>query len=304
MSRQDVVFRQAWEKCRAELAKLSPPCPLPPEQELAERLGVSRFTVRKIAAQLAAAGLVETTGRSKRLLALPAAADETEAAEPQSVRADRFLLETLTGGRLRPGEVFTEAGLARAGGLTVPVLREALWRFSATGLIRKQTNRGWELTPLDSALIDELYELREMLELRIVNRLLAGGLSAPDRRQLSAFARRHRRLAAGPFTLNEYIALDEKFHQFFYDRIGNRFMRQFHLNARLLINLSMRNRGRTPYDIRIGHAQHERLTAALLAEDAAGARAALREHLVYSREILRQYSGLAAPVSPAQIKEP
>jgi DNA-binding GntR family transcriptional regulator len=66
---------------------------------------------------------------------------------------------------LKPGEVFFETGMSRKLGASRTPVREALNILEQEGLIKKLPNRGYSVVNITASEIEELYELREALEI-------------------------------------------------------------------------------------------------------------------------------------------
>lgn len=80
------------------------------------------------------------------------------------VRAAAALRSAILDGELRPGQrVNQEAWAARAGVSLIPV-REALGALAGEGLVTYRPRRGYAVTELDLADLEETYRLRRLLE--------------------------------------------------------------------------------------------------------------------------------------------
>jgi DNA-binding GntR family transcriptional regulator len=66
--------------------------------------------------------------------------------------------------KLLPGDRFTEAEVAERTGTSRTPVRQALYRLEREGFLEVKFRNGWEVRPLDFTQIDELYELRILLE--------------------------------------------------------------------------------------------------------------------------------------------
>jgi DNA-binding GntR family transcriptional regulator len=66
--------------------------------------------------------------------------------------------------RLLPGDRFTEAEVAERTGASRTPVRQALYRLEREGFLDVKFRNGWEVRHLDFNQIDELYELRILLE--------------------------------------------------------------------------------------------------------------------------------------------
>ena len=66
----------------------------------------------------------------------------------------------------RPGTLINELELARQFGVATTGIREFLNRFQRFGLIEKRPNAGWVFKGFTTSFALELFEIREMFELR------------------------------------------------------------------------------------------------------------------------------------------
>ena len=143
----DTVFKRAFNDAVELISKLGDGEPLPSESALSSTLGVSRTTVRKVIATLAARGVVTGTGRQrtvrptrKRMQRFPEA--ETVSA---SAQLERSFMEWMLRENTPPGTLINELELARRFGVATTGIREFLNRFQRFGLIEKRPNGGWVL---------------------------------------------------------------------------------------------------------------------------------------------------------------
>ena len=198
MSKSNAVFKGAYNTC---LGQLKVGEKLPSEAGLATQLGISRTTVRTVLGTLSDAGIVAWDGSSKLVLRQPTAADYFPDSETDPLQAmiERSFMRRVLSKGASPGDQINEADFAREIGVSTSAVREFLLRFSRFGLIEKQPNRRWVLKGFTDAFALELFEVREMFEVRSAQafvRLPSGsrGLdrSRPDRDGTSGSARRHR----------------------------------------------------------------------------------------------------------------
>ncbi|MEQ4567915.1 GntR family transcriptional regulator [Paenarthrobacter sp. CAP02] len=113
-----------------------------------------------------------------------------------SDRAYTALREDIIEWRLRPGTVLAEVEQSERLGVSRTPVREALGRLTAEGLTTAAGGRGVVVTDISLENIDELFELRETLEVR------AAGLAA-ERGEPGIFAELHAQLLLAPGLLNE-----------------------------------------------------------------------------------------------------
>ncbi|ASN19735.1 GntR family transcriptional regulator [Arthrobacter sp. YN] len=113
-----------------------------------------------------------------------------------SDRAYNTLREDIIEWRLRPGTVLAEVEQSERLGVSRTPVREALSRLTAEGLTTAAGGRGVVVTNISLDSIDELFELRETLEVR------AAALAA-QRGEPGVFAELHAQLLLAPELLRE-----------------------------------------------------------------------------------------------------
>ncbi|HMC14082.1 MAG TPA: GntR family transcriptional regulator, partial [Albitalea sp.] len=74
---------------------------------------------------------------------------------------------------LLPGEGFTESDIAERLGMSRTPVREALFRLELEGYVQVAFRSGWSVSPFDFRKLEELYDLRIVLECTAVDRLCA-----------------------------------------------------------------------------------------------------------------------------------
>ena len=75
--------------------------------------------------------------------------------------------------RLVPGDRFSEVEIGRRLGVSRTPVREALFRLRNEGLLDVESKSGWFVRPIDFDKLEQLYDLRVVLELASVARLCA-----------------------------------------------------------------------------------------------------------------------------------
>src|SRR5712691_6146739 len=81
-----------------------------------------------------------------------------------SVAAAELIREAILDGRLQPGERLKEERLARELGISRTPVREALLILQGEGLVEASPNRGATVRTHDADDLDDLYQLRALLE--------------------------------------------------------------------------------------------------------------------------------------------
>ena len=83
-----------------------------------------------------------------------------------SAQVEKRFMEWMLRDNARPGTAINELELARQFGVATTGIREFLNRFQRFGLIEKRPNAGWVFKGFTPGFALELFEIREMFELR------------------------------------------------------------------------------------------------------------------------------------------
>lgn len=183
---------------------------------------------------------------------------------------------------LQPGDVLSEARLAKAYGISRTPVREAIKQLSEVGLVRLIPGRGGFVTELTAHDVREIYELREELD-GMATRMAATTLSDAELDQLEAEAAEAQRLRT---TGDERAAFDLAVatHGRITQAVQNgrllRMLGQLEDESRRLSHLTFRSPGR----LEAALGEHEEIIARLRRRDAAQAEAAMRAHLRADRD--------------------
>ena len=212
--------------------------------------------------------------------------------------------QRIRGGQIRPGDKLpTEAEIMREFGVSRTVVREALSRLQASGLVETHHGVGtYALEPsggdfrVDPADIATVRDVLVLLELRICLESEAASLAAL-RRSDAQLQEMRRALDAFKGALDgggDTVTPDFQFHLLIAQATDNRYFADLmsHLGAAIIprtrINSAkFAHEDRAAYLARV-NLEHEDIYNAVLRQDAEGARAAMRTHLSNSRERLRR----------------
>ncbi|MFS2205831.1 FadR/GntR family transcriptional regulator [Variovorax sp. Varisp36] len=204
---------------------------------------------------------------------------------------------------LRPGDKLpTESAIMQAYGVSRTVVREALSKLQAGGLVETLHGVGtFVLQPraggvfrLDPGEIAASVDVLAVLELRISLETESAGLAASRRTDEQLVAMRQ---ALDDFERNVVVAGDTvgpdfRFHLQIAESTGNPYFADImrHLGTTLIprtrISAIRTHEGGAPYLNRVNR-EHEEIYAAIARRDPESARAAMRIHLTNSRERLR-----------------
>jgi DNA-binding GntR family transcriptional regulator len=292
----DNVFKQAYNATIEILDELQMGEPLPSENRLGERLGVSRTTVRKVLAELGTGGYVTGDGRNRIAGAkVPAGAryPQTETV-PTSAQVEKHFMEWILRGDTKPGAQINELELARTFGVGTTGIREFLNQFRRFGLIEKRPNAGWLFKGFTPDFAIELFEIRELFELRSAQAFAALDVSAPVWDELVELRQLHEDLLGDiDARFHDFSDLDSRFHRLVNSAAPNRFIDDFYDIITLIFHYHYQwnkrdERQRNEVAIR----EHLDYMDALLTRDRRKVESALRRHMASARTtMMTAFSG-------------
>jgi DNA-binding GntR family transcriptional regulator len=288
--KSDTVYKQAFNDMLDVLGEVRVGGLLPSENDLGARLGVSRTTVRKVIVQLAARQLISPDGRQRRLRAEIPPGTHFPAIETVSASAqvEKRFMEWMLRGDAQPGSQINELELARQFGVGTTGIREFLNRFRRFGLIDKRPNAGWRFKGFTEGFATELFEIREMFELRAAVAFATLPQHHPAWRELESFAAEHHRLLEDIETrFHDFSDLDNRFHRFIIGISPNRFIEDFYEVITFIFHYHYQwnkrdERQRNELAIR----EHLAYLSALERRDRAAIEAACRAHLASALKTL------------------
>ncbi len=140
-------------------------------------------------------------------LALPALGTRRNLREEitQNLRA------AVISGELRPGVVYSAPSMAAQFGVSATPVREAMLDLANEGLVDIVRNKGFRVTELSEKDLDELSELRALIEVPTVRRIAAAGVPASVIAELRPLATEIEEAAARR-DLIAHVAADMEFH--------------------------------------------------------------------------------------------
>jgi DNA-binding GntR family transcriptional regulator len=262
---------------------------LPTERRLSEVCDASRTTIRRILGTLQRVGLLgRKTEAGLYLVRKPRKKDYLPTASMVSRRegVEQSLLDMLTSGRLKPGEFFSELALAKRHGVTTGTVREALLSLSRLGVFTKQARKQWRVVEIDREMINELMDLRVLLELFALKQ----HLSRRDKTVDTVFLKIHHEtkslIKSVKFERRAFFRLDRQFHETILKGAGNRFLKDYSQHITLPIHLQFLHRGFDEGTLRLGVSQHLVILEAIERGDSKNALGHLEHHLSSARQTL------------------
>jgi DNA-binding GntR family transcriptional regulator len=200
-----------------------------------------------------------------------------------SVAATELIRNAIVEGKLEPGRRLKEEELARELGISRTPVREALLMLQAEDLVVATPNRGAIVRVHDAAELDDLYELRALLEGH-ATRKAAENVSEQQIELLYASCDR---FAAVPDDdINGLVKENVFFHDAILDIAGSARLAAM---VRKVIKLPLvysSYRWYSSEQTRISVHYHRQIVNALSAGDAERAEAIMREHVLEARDVL------------------
>jgi DNA-binding GntR family transcriptional regulator len=194
----------------------------------------------------------------------------------------------IIGGRFAPARRLTEHEVAAAAGVSRTPAREALRRLHAEGLVRFTPNQGAVVTEWTTADLDEIFELRAMLESHGAARAAARATDAEisELRSLAEAQIAESRVRRKGY-LDRIAQLNGDFHRRVHAAAGS--PRLTRLLASLLeASLIMKTfRRYSADDLRRSAAHHLELVQALEARDGEWATSVMRSHVLAAKRTFR-----------------
>ena len=225
------VFKKTFNTTLDELSGHQTRSPLPSEAQLADSLNVSRTTVRKALSELDRRKVVSREGKRTLILRKPTRADYFPLVDTvaTSDHVEKKFLEWMLRSDHKPDQQVNGLELAREFGVSTSAIREYLNRFSRFGLVEKRPNSGWILRGFTVEFALELFEVRELFEIRSAKSFAKQLPDAPAWTALQRIETEHHELLAHiKSRFHDFSALDERFHRLVNDSSRNRFIADFH----------------------------------------------------------------------------
>ncbi len=288
--KSDSVFKRAFNDLLDRVAHSDIPDSLEPESRLAGSLGVSRTTVRKALAELEKRRIVMRRGNQLFVRKRPARRDyfPNEDTVSTSDRVEQKFLEWILRSDRKPNQQINGLELAREFNVSTIAIRDYLNRFTRFGLVERRPNSGWIIRGFTKGFALELFEVRELFELRSALAFARQPPNAPAWAALDGIEQEHRQLLADIKTqFHDFSSLDERFHRLINDASRNRFIEDFHDVISLIFHYHYQwNKADERERNAVAIAEHLDYISALRTRDPQRIEKACRDHLASARETL------------------
>jgi DNA-binding GntR family transcriptional regulator len=209
---------------------------------------------------------------------------EPLAVEQMGQRVFQELERAIVECSLEPGAVLSDRQLAEELGVSRTPVRDALRQLESTGLVERRARAGWAVTRVDVRDVEELFDLRCVLEPAGLARIVTW-----DDARLRAFATMFDDFAT-PMDgedIARYLQVDDRFHQAIVEAAENRRLAEAYRRLSRELDrcrhfTSYRYEGRVDQSL----SEHRAICAALARRDAPAAAEALVGHIVSAKNKL------------------
>jgi DNA-binding GntR family transcriptional regulator len=188
--------------------------------------------------------------------------------------------------QLVAGDRFSEAELGNRLGVSRTPVREALFRLRNEGFLDVEAKLGWFVRPIDFAKLEQLYDLRIVLEIASVTRLCVRTEDPPE---LEALKDIWLVPAAERLTDARQVgANDEEFHATLVRAAGNDEMARVHWDVTERIRIIRRLDFTRPDRIEATYTEHAKILRAVIQRKADQATLLLKSHIEQSKAEVRK----------------
>ena len=228
--KNEAVYKQAFNHALVIISDVPRGRPIPSADVLSERLDVSRTTVSKALRELTERGLI-SAGPARVLVSRPKRGDRYPSSETIATaeQVERKFMEWMLQGDVRPGATISVLELAREFGVSTNALREFLSGFARYGLIEKRRNASWMFAGITAQFASELFDVREMFEMRGTRAFIELPSNDPAWSALTELKAEHQTLARQiGERFQDFSDLDARLHRLVFDASAIRFIRDFY----------------------------------------------------------------------------
>jgi DNA-binding GntR family transcriptional regulator len=188
--------------------------------------------------------------------------------------------------QLLPGDRLSESEMGQRLGVSRTPVREALFRLRNEGFLEVESKSGWFIKPIDFDKLDQLYDLRVVLELASVARLCARSGEPPELESLKAawLVPPDERLSS----MREVGALDEQFHATLVRAAGNAEIARVHWDVTERIRIVRRLDFTRDDRVEATYIEHAKILRTILQRKPEQAQLLLRSHVEQSKVEVRK----------------
>lgn len=218
---------------------------IPSETQLATQYGCSRTVIRDVLADLEQKGILQISGRHKKLLRLPQHGDEWPLLSIPKSKAEHIyeqLMDFFRKGKYKAGESFSELELSKQFKTTTGTVREALLKIEQYHFIHKQARQRWQVIHCSHLHFQQALEFRRIIEQKALAQFCALPKASPYWKTLNAMEQQHKDVLDGSkISLQKWLELDENFHAHIVSACQNIYMSHAIKGLSLMISLQFQH---------------------------------------------------------------
>jgi DNA-binding GntR family transcriptional regulator len=161
----------------------------------------------------------------------------------KSKKIYNMIIKEIVTGKFFPGQRLIERELIEKYGMSKTPIREALYKLEENGVVTYELNKGFSIVKVSRCDVEEIYELREVLEGLAVKKV-AGKLDltlTQDKNIIENFRLSEECLKNND--IQKYSILDVEFHNLLADMSGNgrlkSMLNKLYYQAKLLLSTSL-----------------------------------------------------------------
>jgi DNA-binding GntR family transcriptional regulator len=188
--------------------------------------------------------------------------------------------------QLLPGDRFSENEMSTRLGISRTPLREALFRLRNEGFLDVVSKAGWSVRTIDFDRLDQLYDLRVLLETACVQRLCARTAESAELEALKTawLVSANERLS----DMRQVGALDEQFHATLVRAAGNAEIAKVHWDVTERIRIVRRLDFTRADRVEATYTEHAKILRAVLQRKPDQAQLLLKSHVEQSKTEVRK----------------
>jgi DNA-binding GntR family transcriptional regulator len=198
-----------------------------------------------------------------------------------SIRISQEIEEAILSGQFKPRERLIEMDLISRFGVSRTVIREALKRLEAKGLVRATPYRGVVVADLTVEEIEEIYFVRAELE-KIAARLVLKNITQEEIQKLKRLAKeaeRHLREKS-----HQMIEVDSEFHRMIFKACHNNYLYEMIDYLRTKAHIVRFNAWSLPRRIEQSILEHREMIKAIENRNLSQFEKLIVKHLVFSKD--------------------
>jgi DNA-binding GntR family transcriptional regulator len=192
------------------------------------------------------------------------------------------LYAAITSGILRPGVVYSAPTIAAQLGMSATPVREAVLDLVKEGLVETVRNKGFRVVELADSELDDLTELRLLIEGPTIHKIATRGLDPAEYAELKQLADQIEHSAA-VLDLIAHNKADLEFHTRLLAVLGNSVLVETVRSLRMRSRLYGQQQLATSGGLAPSAHEHTELLALIVANDGAGAEKLMRQHIHHVR---------------------